>query len=346
MSIYCKIKKKMGRFTLDIEFEAGDETVALMGASGCGKSMTLRCIAGIEKPDSGKIVINGKTVFDSEKRIYLTPQKRRTGYLFQDYALFPNMTVEKNIRTVLPKDRECELDTILTAFHLKGLENHYPRQLSGGQKQRCALARMMVTQPEIIMLDEPFSALDSYLRWQMEQEVVAALEKFGKTVLFVSHDRDEVYRISNQVVVVNHGKNEPIQRKQELYQHPTTYADALLTGCKNICPVVTTGDSVYAAEYGLDLKKDDRSKEAAYIGIRAKLIQPAHLMKASEKALFLDYEMVSVTEGVFNMIVMVRPKDASGLLRWEMPKSVYQDIYNHPLTLAIPREDILLLKNG
>lgn len=345
MSIYCKIKKKMGRFTLDIEFEAGDETVALMGASGCGKSMTLRCIAGIEKPDSGKIIINGKTVFDSEKRIHLAPQKRRTGYLFQDYALFPNMTVEKNIRTVLPKDKESELDAILTAFHLKGLENHYPRQLSGGQKQRCALARMMVTQPELIMLDEPFSALDSYLRWQMEQEVVAALEKFGKTVLFVSHDRDEVYRISNQVVVINDGGNEPIIRKQELYQHPLTYADALLTGCKNICPVIIKENRVLAAEYGLDFKRTDSSGEVAYVGIRAKLIQPAHLIETETKALFLDYEIRSVTESVFSMIVMVRPKNASGLLRWEMPKGVYQDIYKHPFTLAIPQEDILLLKN-
>lgn len=344
MSIYCKIKKKMGRFTLDIEFEAGDETVALMGASGCGKSMTLRCIAGIEKPDSGQIIINGKTVFDSNKRIHLPPQKRRTGYLFQDYALFSNMTVEKNIRTVLPKDKEQELDAILSAFHLKGLENHYPKQLSGGQKQRCALARMMVTQPEIIMLDEPFSALDSYLRWQMEQEVVTALEKFGKTVLFVSHDRDEVYRISNQVVVINDGRNESIMHKQDLYQHPVTYVDALLTGCKNICPVTSNQGKVKAADYGIEFDRMDGTDEISYIGIRAKLIQPAYLMEAETKALFLNYEIISVTESVFSMILMVRPENALGLLRWEMAKSVYQDIYHHPFRLAIPQDNILLLK--
>lgn len=345
MSLYCKIKKKVGSFTLDVEFETGDETVALMGASGCGKSMTLRCIAGVERPDSGKIVINGTTVFDSQKKICLPPQKRRTGYLFQDYALFPNMTVQKNIQTALPKNKSLEMDDILAAFHLNGLANHYPRQLSGGQKQRCALARMMVSQPQIIMLDEPFSALDSYLRWQMEREVVAVLEKFGKTVLFVSHDRDEVYRISNQVVVINDGKNESIIGKQELYQHPATYVDALLTGCKNICPVTISGNRVMAAEYGLEFERIGETEELSYIGIRAKLIEPAHLVEKQPNTIFLNYEIVSVTEGVFSMIVMVRPQNASGLLRWEMPKSVFNDIHHHPYIMAIPAENILLLTN-
>lgn len=348
MSLYCEIKKKLNNFALDIKFEAEDETVALMGASGCGKSMTLRCIAGIERPDSGKIVINGKTVFDSEKKICLPPQERRTGYLFQDYALFPNMTVLKNIRTVLPKDRADELDAIISTFHLEGLENHYPAQLSGGQKQRCALARMMVSKPEIIMLDEPFSALDSYLRWQMELEMTAAIEKFAKTVLFVSHDRDEVYRISDRVVVIDHGRNEPIACKGELYHHPKTYADALLTGCKNICPAKAEDGWVKAPEIGLEFERETAGakisgEEIAFAGIRARLIQPAHRVEDKANTLFLNYEMISVTESVFSMILMVKPEGAKGLLRWEMPKSIFAELQLYPSVLAISKEDIWLL---
>lgn len=343
MSLYCEIRKKLNNFRLDVSFETQDETVALMGASGCGKSMTLRCIAGIEKPDSGRIVINGKTVFDSEKKICLPPQKRKTGYLFQDYALFPNMTVQKNICTVLPQNRMGELKDILAAFHLEGLENHYPVQLSGGQKQRCALARMMVSEPEIIMLDEPFSALDSYLRWQMELEVAAAIEKFGKTVLFVSHDRDEVYRISDRVVVIDHGRNEPISGRQELYRQPGTYADALLTGCKNICPAEMSSGRVKAPEFGLEFEAEPVGREIAFVGIRAKRIQPAHLVTDKTEALFLKYEILSVIENVFSMILMVRTEQAQGLLRWEMPKNIYDELHRYPNMLAIPKEEILLL---
>ncbi|MFT3985302.1 MAG: ATP-binding cassette domain-containing protein, partial [Lachnospiraceae bacterium] len=251
MSLFCKIQKRAGRFKLDVEFEAGNETVALLGASGSGKSMTLRCIAGIEKPDKGTIIINGRTVFDSERGINLAPQKRYAGYLFQDFALFPNMTVYKNIDSVVPKGEKEKTAGIIEALHLKGMEGHYPSQLSGGQKQRCALARMIASEPEIIMLDEPFSALDSYLRWKMEQEVVSVINKTGRTVLLVSHDRDEIYRISDRVIVINNGKSGEIRSKQELYQNPHTCADALLTGCKNIIPVQFQEGIVIATEYGI-----------------------------------------------------------------------------------------------
>jgi molybdate transport system ATP-binding protein len=344
VSLYCKIRKKLNNFVLDITFEAGDETVALMGASGCGKSMTLRCIAGIEEPDTGLIIINGTTVFDSNKKICLPPQKRKTGYLFQDYALFPNMTVRGNISSVLPKNRIGEMKNIINTFHLDGLEGHYPAQLSGGQKQRCALARMMISEPEVILLDEPFSALDSYLRWKMEQEIVTAIEKFGKTVLFVSHDRDEVYRISDRVVVIEHGKNEAIAKKQDLYQHPLTYADALLTGCKNICPVIVDGGLVRAPEFGIQFAYDAASENTAFMGIRAKLIQPAFLVKEKNNKIFLTYEIISVTESVFSMILMVKPSQAEGILRWEMTKNTFVQLQSHPNTLAIAKEDILLLK--
>lgn len=344
MSIYCKIKKRLGKFLLDVEFEGGEEIIALMGASGCGKSMTLKCIAGIVKPDSGRIVINGVTVFDSEKKINLPPQKRKTGYLFQDYALFPNMTVEKNILTVMAKEDHAKLPHILQKFHLEGLEHHYPSQLSGGQKQRCALARMLVTAPEIVMLDEPFSALDSFLRWQLEQEVVAAIGELGKTVLFVSHDRDEVFRVCDKVVVVEGGVNEAITTKHELYERPKTYTDALLTGCKNIIPVIVRDQQVYAEGFDLDFFHEEATEEIRYLGIRAKQILPAYKVTDEDGTLLLPYEIVGETEGVFSMILMVKIGDSETPLRWELPKEEYAKLRQSAKILGIPKEDLLLLK--
>ncbi|MFV0466265.1 MAG: sulfate/molybdate ABC transporter ATP-binding protein [Lachnospiraceae bacterium] len=346
MSLYCDITKKLGKFTLNVKFETEDETVALMGSSGCGKSMTLRCIAGIQRPDQGKIIINGTTVFDSEKKIDLAPQKRRTGFLFQDYALFPNMTVESNIKSVLAKEKWETLPQIMETYHLHGLEKQFPRQLSGGQKQRCALARMLVTEPEIILLDEPFSALDSYLRWQMEQEVSQAIRGFGKSVIFVSHDRDEVYRLSDRVVVIHKGRNEPISRRQDLYQHPRTYVDALLTGCKNICNAKKENGRLQGEEFGITLDPAKDFEQADYIGIRSKMIQPSWMVPQEIPAFRSDYIVEQVMEGVFTYVLMVRLPGAQSALRWEMSKEVYQQCDAYEAKLAIPYQNILILQEG
>jgi len=236
VSIYVRIKKSFGAFALDVFFEAGDETVGLLGASGCGKSMTLKCIAGIVRPDEGTIVVNGVTLFDSERRINLPPRKRHVGLLFQNCALFPNMTVRQNILSVLPRrsgQNESRLASLVERFYLGGLENHYPAQLSGGQQQRAALARIMATDPSILMLDEPFSALDSYLRWMLEGELLRILEEFGGTTLFVSHNRDEIYRLCRRVCTMNRGRNEEVRTVGELFESPNTLASSLLSGCKN-----------------------------------------------------------------------------------------------------------------
>ena len=188
------IKKKLDNFILDVQFETDREILALLGASGCGKSMTLKCIAGIAKPDEGRIVLNGRVLFDSDKGINLSPQKRRVGYLFQQYALFPNMTVEKNIAAgCMEKNRERKKALVsekIEKMHLSGLEHKYPSQLSGGQQQRVALARILINDPELLLLDEPFSALDSFLKWQLEMELSDDLKEFGRGALFVSHSKD------------------------------------------------------------------------------------------------------------------------------------------------------------
>ena len=189
MSLYVDIEKRLGAFRLQSKFEVADETLALLGASGCGKSVTLKCIAGIMTPDRGRIVLNGRVLFDSEKKIDLTPQQRRVGYLFQQYALFPNMTVEQNILCGIREGRRSEKRALaaekLRMFRLEGLEKKYPAQLSGGQQQRVALARILCSEPQAILLDEPFSALDSYLKWNLELELSDLLAGFRGPILWV-----------------------------------------------------------------------------------------------------------------------------------------------------------------
>lgn len=237
MSLDMNIKKDFGGFVLDLELHAENEVLALLGASGCGKSMTLKCIAGIVTPDEGYIRVNDRVLFDSEKKIDLSPQERHVGLLFQNYALFPTMTVEQNLMTGMTTRKDLRVDQkkkivreTIEKFYLQGLEKHKPSQLSGGQQQRVALARIMVSKPQILMLDEPFSALDSFLRWELERELMSVLEDFEGTAIIVSHNRDEVYRISDNIAVISDGHKDCYGSKKELFQNPPTYQSALLTG--------------------------------------------------------------------------------------------------------------------
>ncbi len=248
MSLFVEIEKQLGNFHLDVRFQAETETLALLGASGCGKSMTLKCIAGIMTPDRGRIVLNGRVLFDSEARIDLPPQQRRVGYLFQNYALFPTMTVEKNIlcgiRSGSKAEKAAALSATLHRFRLEGLEKRYPAQLSGGQQQRVALARILCSQPEVILLDEPFSALDSYLKWDLELKLSDFLENFSGPILWVSHDRGEVFRNCKRVCVLDQGSSQGTFTLRQLFHEPETEAAARLSGCKNIVEAVPAGSAV------------------------------------------------------------------------------------------------------
>ena len=205
MSLKVNIRKRLGNFNLDVAFETERGVFAILGASGCGKSMTLKCIAGIETPDEGRIELNGRVLYDSAKKINLTPQKRRVGYMFQDYALFPNMTVEQNIKAGMGKHPEEEkVRSYINRFRLEGMEKHYPAQLSGGQKQRVAMARMIASEPDILLLDEPFSALDSYLKWELEQEMRDMLAEVQKPVLDLRTAIDHETVVHPEDDILNH----------------------------------------------------------------------------------------------------------------------------------------------
>ena len=239
MRLYVKIKKDFGSFILDTEFEADKEVLGILGESGCGKSMTLRCIAGVVTPDEGHIELDGTVFFDSEKKINLKPQERHVGLLFQNYALFPNMNVVQNLQAGLrgqklgKEEQQKRIAEMIDKFYLQGLERHKPSQLSGGQQQRAALARILLTRPKMLMLDEPFAALDEFLRWKLELELEDVLKEFGATTLFVSHNRDEIYRICDRVCVMNQGKSSKPVPVKELFKAPISREAAYLSGCKN-----------------------------------------------------------------------------------------------------------------
>jgi molybdate transport system ATP-binding protein len=287
MSIKVSIRKRLSRhFQLETEFESRDGCLGILGASGCGKSMTLKCIAGIERPDEGHISVNGRVLFDSAKKINLRPQERRVGYLFQNYALFPRMTVLGNIVAGLNGRRSGHIVKArvwLARFGLEGLEDRYPAQLSGGQQQRTALARMLIREPEVILLDEPFSALDTFLREQMQ---IQLLELMGihRDLIMVTHSRDEVYKIADELLVMDNGRAFIQGNTRRLFRDPGTVLAARLTGCKNISPIsmltiTRAGDvEVYAKDWGLSLRLSKGAcgrgnggarRKITHIGIRA-----------------------------------------------------------------------------
>ena len=300
MSLYVDIEKDLGSFKLKVKFEQEDGIVGLLGQSGCGKSMTLRCIAGIVKPDKGKIISNGKVFFDSEKKINLTPQQRNIGFLFQNYALFPHMSVKQNIQLGIEKLSKEEKDEItkkyLKKFRLEGFEDRYPWQLSGGQQQRIALARALCLNPDILILDEPFSALDYHLRSNMENELCEILKDFDGNVLFVTHDISEAYRISDDIIVFDNGLSLPKRTKNELFVHPSCMTEAVITGCKNIssCDIINT-DTVFAKDWGFNCKIEKGvSENSKHIGIRA------HHMKVVED----NSQDIEDGENIFEMTVV------------------------------------------
>lgn len=282
MSLEVRIKKQFETFCLDVAFDANAETLGFLGASGCGKSLTLRCIAGIETPDEGRIVVNGKVFYDSEAKINLSPQERKTALLFQNYMLFPNLTIEQNVAAGISKDvSKQEKDAIVTQelkrFGLEGFEKRYPAQLSGGQQQRVALARMLATKPGILMLDEPFSALDSHLKGVLEQNLVDLFDAFDGTVLYVSHDIDEALRFCDRIAVVDKGHILEIDSGQELVNDPRSEAALKLSGCKNaVSAEKSDSHEVYIPSWGIHVHtKREVPDDVKYLGVRAFYIQRA-----------------------------------------------------------------------
>ncbi|HEY9612115.1 molybdate ABC transporter permease subunit [Allocoleopsis sp.] len=274
--LFVDIEKQLYGFSLDVSFSANEHALGLLGASGSGKSMTLRCIAGIDTPMKGRIVLNGRVLFDSEQGINIPSRDRRIGFLFQNYALFPHLTVAQNIAFSLPKGTsrltvKQQVECQLAAMQLEGLANRYPHELSGGQQQRVALGRALASQPEALLLDEPFSALDTHLRAQLEKQLISTLATYQGVTLFVTHNLEEAYRVCRDLLVLERGHAIASGSKYDIFERPGTFSVAQLTGCKNFSrAVVTASQQVDAIDWGCTLQViEPIPNPLSSVGIRA-----------------------------------------------------------------------------
>lgn len=348
MALTVRIKKRYGDFLLDVDFSAGSgEALALLGASGSGKSSALQCIAGIRRPDWGRIELDGQVLFDSQRGIDLPPQRRRIGYLFQQYALFPHMTVEQNIAVCLERGRRAEARGLIALLRLEGTERLLPRQLSGGQQQRVALARILASRPRAILLDEPLSALDSSLRRQLEQELQEVLARFGGPVVWVSHDLGEVCRSCRRVCVLEDGRSSPAAGMRELIEAPGTAEAARISGCRNLvraCPGPEPG-MVRVPEWGVTLRTVGVWREdLSLLGIRAERVRPAE--EGAENA--FPCRVRRVVEDVSTVEAALIPEGAAedaAALWMEASRSEWAgQAGGERIWVSLPPEDILLLK--
>ncbi len=239
------VEKALEPFRLEVQFSAGRGAVGLLGPSGAGKSMTLRMIAGILAPDCGRIVLNGRVLYDKSSGRNVRAAQRKIGFVFQDYALFPRMTVAENVgfglSSLSQQKRSARIHEQLERMHVAELANRYPAEISGGQRQRVAIARCMAIEPEALLFDEPFAALDPHLRRQMEEQLRETLAGYNGAVIFVTHDMEEAFRFCSDLLVLDRGKVIASGPKHQLFERPQTVAAARLTGCKNIVPARRAG---------------------------------------------------------------------------------------------------------
>lgn len=345
MSITCRIKRDLPDFSLEISFSTEKKRIGILGASGSGKSMTLKSIAGIETPDEGQITVDGQVLFDKEKKINEKPQRRNVGYVFQNYALFPHMSVEQNIAAGLRGTKEQKARRVreqLSRFRLEGFEARFPEELSGGQQQRVALARIMAYEPQMILLDEPFAALDAFLRDRLLQELMETLGDYDGTVIFVSHNRDELYRFSEELLIIDEGRQIRFGDTRELFLHPKEMETARLTGCKNIAPAKRLDEHhVAVPDWDLTLLlKKEVPPDLHYIGIRAHMFEPVWESAQPENA--VAFHLSDVAEYPFEYKYYSHSPD----ICWYVQKSSYQQIEERglPNFLRLPEEEILLLR--
>lgn len=349
MSISVNIEKSFRGFTLKVQFETTDLSTGILGASGSGKSMTLRCIAGIETPDRGKIVIHGKTVFDSEEKINLKPQERQVGYLFQNYALFPTMTVRDNIRCGFrgeKKLRDEKVQDFICRYHLEGLENRYPSQLSGGQQQRVALARMMIGEPEVILLDEPFSALDGFLKNVLQKDMQDFLKEYTGDMIMVTHSRDEAFRFCRNLMLLKEGKTLIFGDTRKLFEQPELLEAARLTGCKNHSRIERLGDhELFALDWGVALRTEKKiGSDITHVAIRGHWMQGTD-HKTENCILFQAADYVETTFE-HQYLVKSPEMEEDAVLWWMRPKGSFDEPAekNLPRYLYLPPEHLMLLK--
>ncbi len=363
MGLEVEIEKQFPDFSLQVAFTAPNALAGILGASGAGKTMTLRAIAGLDSPTRGRIVLDGRVLFDSAAHIDLPSRVRRVGLLFQDYALFPHLSVERNIAfglrhapSIAPSDRARRIPEQIAAMHLTGLEHRYPAALSGGQQQRVALARALAPHPAALLLDEPFSALDTHLRSQLERQLREMLATYRGVTLLVSHNLEEIYRLCGQLVVLDKGHVIAQGSRDEIFRCPPNLITARLTGCKNFSRVRALHDAkkdatgtsehtapgtalIEALDWDCSLRvAQDIAHAPAHVAIRAHHVRveaPRPECAALKENTFPCW-VADTSEAPFRVTLFLRlngpPASAADYhLQVEMPREHWSALKVHPL---------------
>ena len=337
----CRIFKSYENFNLDADFLMRGNRLGILGASGDGKSLSLKIIAGLIKPDYGLIKMDEKILYDSKNKIFVSPQERRIGYLFQDAALFPNFTNRKNI-LLAKKDNKVNLDEIIKQLKINDILDKYPNSISFGQKQRVALARIMVNKPDILLLDEPFSGLDQYLKEDVMDLVENIITNHNLKIILVSHNKDEIYRLCEEVVVLDKGKTSPNIDKYDLFTNPKNISQAKLIGIRNFSKVIRLDkDYVYLKNWDIKLKVED--------GFKADLVA----IKSSDISLSDQRKEGSFKIGEYRLyenidhytLICSRGDEKSYNLKIDVEKSYFKKLDQKNLYINIDREKLLAFES-
>jgi molybdate transport system ATP-binding protein len=340
----AKIRKTLPGFNLNVELSLDRELMAILGLSGSGKTMTLQCIAGLTRPDEGYIELGGKVLFDSATGINLPPQKRRVGFVFQNYALFPHMTVGENvaysIRDLPTLEVREKVAHLLGMMNINSLSKRYPRQLSAGQQQRVAIARALAPDPEVLLLDEPFSALDSQLRERLELELLTLQREYRGSMLLVTHDLAEGYKLGAKVAVYQAGRIAQCDTRQRVFSAPVNRTVARLTGVRNLMDGYVRFLNppymrVHVPAWAMDLKapltfgSDVSAGRQVVVGIRPEYVQ---ITQAEDAENVFDCRVLQAVEGI-----------SSITYRFKADRD-QQD--RHTLNALIPKSNTTLLQEG
>lgn len=319
MTIKVDISSKLDKFQAEFAFESDSDRIGILGESGAGKSLLLKFLAGIYNPDNGEIFLDGKCLYSTDKKINVKPQDRNIAYMFQNYALFPTMSVRNNIEIVAKgskEEKKKKADRLLKKFHIEELSERKPGELSGGQQQRVALARVLAYEPSVILLDEPFSALDQGLKEILQLEVDDMLKDFRGRVIMVSHSMDELYKFSDELIVVNKGGIVEMGKKEKLFHNPKTIRAARLLGVNNILTVKNIDKNVLRIEdwnISINVSEDVIEKNIEdknlnlieYIGIRDDGFYPVWEESAGDNIIDIEilntYETMNQVKIFFNV---------------------------------------------
>jgi molybdate transport system permease protein len=351
------LNHQLGPFALQLAFSSSSRRLGILGASGAGKSQLLRGLAGLETPQRGRIELNGRVLFDSESKINLPLQRRRIGLVVQHYALFPHLNVAENVGFSLsrlpPEQRQERVRHQLERVGLRELGHRYPSQLSGGQQQRIALARALASEPDLLLLDEPFSAQDTYLRRHLQQQLADLLQDCQVPALLVTHDLEEAYRLSDDLLVINQGKLLAHGPKHEVFDQPQDLVVAQLSGCKNFSRVrPLSPTTLWAMDWQLEIHQPEGvDAEISHVGIRANhlklvAIDQIHQPLTSNQWLC---QLIKASEGPFQVSAYVVPNDSPGPnqqpIQVEVRRTEWQQLCDRrqPWVLQLPVKQLMLL---